>query len=78
MSAHQHKPAGSFAGRSKRRKPIAVRPEPNGSQHAQRNYERYLVLARAEARVGNTVGAEHYYQYAEHYYRTMYPDAEAT
>jgi hypothetical protein len=47
-------------------------------QHAQRTYERYLALARAEARVGNTVGAEHYYQYAQHYYRLMNPDAEAT
>ncbi len=27
----------------------AVRPEPKGSQNAQRNYERYLALARAEA-----------------------------
>jgi hypothetical protein len=78
MSAHQHKPAGSFTGRSKRRKPSAGRPEPNGLQHAQRTYERYLALARAEARVGDTVGAEHYYQYAEHYYRLMNPDAEAT
>jgi Domain of unknown function (DUF4167) len=77
MSTQQHNPAGAGNGRSKRRKPVNVRPDPNGSLHAQRNYERYLALARAEARNGNTVGAENYYQYAEHYYRTMNPDAEA-
>ena len=35
-------------------------------------------LARAEARTGNTVRAENYYQYAEHYFRSMYPDPKAT
>jgi len=30
------------------------------------NYERYLALARAEAQIGNTIGAENYYQHAEH------------
>jgi len=47
-----------------------------GSQNAQRNYERYLALARAEALIGNTVGAENYYQYAEHYFRSMRSDPE--
>ena len=41
------------------------------SKNAQRNYERYLALARAEAQNGNTVAAENYYQHAEHYFRTM-------
>ena len=45
---------------------------------AQRNYERYLALARAEALIGNTVGAENYYQHAEHYFRSMSSDPEAT
>jgi len=78
MTTRQPKPAGSFAARPKRRNPIANRPEPNGPQNAQRNYERYLALARAEARIGNTVGAENYYQYAEHYYRLSCSDPEAT
>jgi hypothetical protein len=48
------------------------------SQNAQRNYERYLALARAEAQNGNTIGAENYYQYAEHYFRSMRSDQERT
>jgi hypothetical protein len=41
------------------------------SQSAQRNYERYLELGRAEALAGNPVEAENYYQHAEHYFRSM-------
>jgi hypothetical protein len=37
-----------------------------------------LALARAEALAGNTIAAENYYQYAEHYYRSLYSDPEAT
>jgi hypothetical protein len=73
MSARQPRPAASFAAGSKRWTSSAARP---GSQNAQRNYERYLALARAEAQVGNTVGAENYYQYAEHYFKTMSSDRE--
>jgi hypothetical protein len=71
MSARQSRPAASFAARSKWWTSNAARPEPHSSQTAQRSYERYLELARAEAQLGNTVGAENYYQYAEHYFRTM-------
>jgi hypothetical protein len=46
-------------------------PAPMNSPNAQRNYERYLALARAEAQSGNTVAAENYYQHAEHYFRLM-------
>ena len=56
----------------------AARPELRNSQNAQRNYERYLALARAEAQNGNVVGAENYYQYAEHYFRSMRRDSERT
>ena len=73
MSARQARPTASFAARSKRWTSSAARP---GSQNAQRNYERYLALARAEAQVGNTVGAESYYQYAEHYFKAMSSDRE--
>jgi uncharacterized protein DUF4167 len=66
----QPRPAGSFANRSKRMSNVAG-PRPNGTQNARRNYERYMELARAEAVAGNTVGAENYYQHAEHYFRSM-------
>ena len=73
MSAHQPRPAASFAAGSKRWTSSAARPS---SQNAQRNYERYLALARAEAQVGNSVGAENYYQYAEHYFSSISSDRE--
>jgi hypothetical protein len=76
MSTRQPRPPASFAARSKRWTSSAARPEPKGSQNAQRNYERYLALARAEAQIGNTVAAENYYQYAEHYFRSMRSDSE--
>lgn len=41
------------------------------SQNAQRNYERYLALARAEALGGDQIVAENYFQHAEHYFRAM-------
>jgi len=78
MRARQPRPAASFAARSKRWRPGAARPESERSQNAQRNYERYLALARAEAQIGNTVAAENYYQYAEHYFRSMSSDRERT
>ena len=74
MSARPRRPAASFAARSKRWTSGAARPEPKSSQNAQRNYERCLALASAEAQIGNTVGAENYYQYAEHYFRSMRGD----
>jgi Domain of unknown function (DUF4167) len=78
MSARQPRPAASFAARSRRWTSRAARPEPRNSQNAQRNYERYLALARAEAQNGNTVAAETYYQYPEHYFRSMRSDSEGT
>jgi hypothetical protein len=74
MRARQPRGPASFAARSKRWTSSAARPAPNSSQNAQRNYERYLALARAEAQIGNMVGAENYYQYAEHYFRSMRGD----
>jgi len=56
----------------------ATGPEPTRSQNAQRTYEQYLALARAEAQIGNTVGAENYYQHAEHYFRLMSSDRRGT
>ena len=78
MRTRQPRPASSFAARSKRWTSNAARPEPNGSQNAQRNYERYLALAQAEAQAGNLIGAENYYQHAEHYFRSMSSDRGTT
>ena len=78
MTTRQPRPAASFAVRSRRWTSGAARPEPVTSQNARRNYERYLALARAEAQIGNTVGAENCYQYAEHYFRSMSLDSEGT
>jgi Domain of unknown function (DUF4167) len=54
-----------------------ARREPR-SQNAQRTYEQYMALARAEAQIGNMVGAENYYQHAEHYLRLMSSDRRGT
>ena len=35
-------------------------------------------LARAEAQSGNMIGAENYYQHAEHYFRSMSSDRGTT
>ncbi len=78
MSRRQPKPAASFAARSMRWTSRAGRSEPKGSQNAQRSYERYLALARAEALSGNMIGAENYYQHAEHYFRSMSSDRGTT
>jgi len=64
--------------RSKQWTSGATRPEPKGPQNAQRSYERYLELARAEALSGNLIGAENYYQHAEHYLRSMSSDRGRT
>jgi len=77
-NTRQPRPAASFSGRSKRWTSSAPRPESKGSQNAQRSYERYLALAQAEVRSGNTVAAENYYQHAEHYFRSMSSDRGTT
>jgi hypothetical protein len=74
MSAGHSRPAASFVARPKRWVTNTVRPDPKRYQSAQSNYERYLALARAEGQSGNTVGAENYYQHAEHYFRSMSPE----
>jgi Domain of unknown function (DUF4167) len=47
------------------------RPNARAPQNAQRNYEHYLALARAETLTGDRVTAENYFQHAEHYWRSM-------
>jgi hypothetical protein len=65
------KPPAHYADGSKRWSSNSSRSEPQSSHNAQRNYERYLTLAQAEAQNGNAIGAENYYQHAEHYFRMM-------
>jgi hypothetical protein len=78
MRTRQSRPAASFAPRSRGWTTNAARSEPQGSQNAQKSYERYLALAQAESRNGNLIGAENYYQYAEHYFRSMSSDRRRT
>jgi hypothetical protein len=70
-STQRPKSARPFANRSKQWTSNVARPQPNSSQNAQRSYERYLALAQAQAQAGDIVGAENYYQHAEHYFRSM-------
>jgi hypothetical protein len=70
MNARHLKSAASFVAR-KRWQSNAPRAKPNGPQNAQRSYEWYLALAEAQVRAGDIVGAENYYQHAEHYFRSM-------
>jgi Domain of unknown function (DUF4167) len=75
-STHRPKSARPFAHRSKQWTSNGVRPDLRGHQNAQRNYERYLALAQAQAQSGDVIGAENYYQHAEHYFRSMSSDRE--
>jgi hypothetical protein len=77
MNTQSPKSRTPFAKRSKRWTPNVVRPALKGSQDAQRNYERYLALAQAQAQAGDRIGAENYYQHAEHYFRVMSSEREA-
>ena len=77
-STHRLKLARQFANRSKRGTLNVARADVRGSQNAQRNYERYLALAQAQAQSGDVIGAENYYQHAEHYFRSMSSDRETT
>jgi hypothetical protein len=78
INTQRPKTARPFDNRPTRWTSNVVRPEPRGSQNAQRSYERYLSLAQAQAQVGDIVGAENYYQHAEHYFRSMSSGRDAT
>jgi hypothetical protein len=77
-STRRPRPVGSFVARSPGSNTSAVRSPSNGFHSAQKSYERYLALAQEEARSGNVVGAENYYQHAEHYFRLMSANRAAT
>ena len=78
VNTRRPRPAESFAARSKGTYTNVTHSGSNGFQSAQRSYERYLALAQDEARSGNVVGAENYYQHAEHYFRLMSANRAAT
>jgi Domain of unknown function (DUF4167) len=78
MNVHRPQSARPFGNRSMQRASNVARPESRGHQNAQRSYERYLALAQAQAQSGDMVGAENYYQHAEHYFRSMSSDRETT
>ena len=78
MTTQRPKSARRFVNRPKQWTSNVARPEPRGSGNAQRNYERYLALAQAQAQSGDIVGAENYYQHAEHYFRLMSSGRETT
>lgn len=78
-------PTSEFRGAAKPRRHAKMPRKPRNTQHsarnnvatrssenAQRNYERYLTLARAEALKGDPIAAENYFQHAEHYLRSMH------
>jgi hypothetical protein len=75
-STHRPKSARPFSNRPKQWTSNGVRPDSRGHQNAQRNYQRYLALAQAQVQSGDVVGAENYYQHAEHYFRSMSSDRE--
>jgi uncharacterized protein DUF4167 len=72
MSTHRPKLARQFANRSKWVTSNIARPK------LQKSYERYLALAQARAQSGDVIGAENYYQHAEHYFRSMSSCPETT
>ena len=77
-STHRPESARPFAKRAKQWTSNGVRPDLRSPQNAQRSYERYLALAQAQAQAGDVIGAENYYQYAEHYFRSMSSDRKTT
>ena len=74
MNTHHPKSGTPSTDRARRWTSNSSRPESRGSQNVQRSYERYLALAQAQAQSGDLVGAENYYQHAEHYFRSMSSD----
>ncbi len=73
---HRPKSGRPFTNRPKQWTSNVGRPEPRNTENARRSYERYLALAQAQIQAGDIVGAENYYQHAEHYFRTMTADRE--
>jgi hypothetical protein len=75
-STQRAKSTRPFANRTRQWTSNIARPDLMGPQNAQRGYERYLALAQAQTQSGDVVGAENYYQHAEHYFRSMLSDRD--
>jgi hypothetical protein len=78
MNTRYSRSPAPYVDRPKWRSSNSSRHGPKSPHDAQKNYERYLALAQAEAQSGNSIGAENYYQHAEHYFRSMTSDRETT
>ena len=78
MNSLHPRPAKPFTNRPRQWASNGDRLERRGFQKAQKSYERYLELAQAQVQAGDMVGAENYYQHAEHYFRSMSADREAS
>jgi Domain of unknown function (DUF4167) len=63
--------ARPFASGTKRPTSGIARHDTMNVRTARRSYERYIALAEAHAQSDNIIGAESYYQHAEHYFRQM-------
>ncbi|CAN7412580.1 DUF4167 domain-containing protein [Phyllobacterium sp. LjRoot231] len=72
MNTSQSKPSTAPRVQSQRATTKNINARSNGHQGAHVNYERYLSQARDEARIGNQIEAENYYQHAEHYFRMIH------
>lgn len=70
MTTHHSRPA-AFDNRANRPGARADAAQPKRGATAQASHERYLALAKAKALAGDSVEAERYYQYAEHYLRLI-------
>lgn len=71
-NTHRPKSATPFSNRAKQR--TSDSSDSRGHENARRSYERYLALAQAQAQSGDVIGAENYYQHAEHYFRSISSD----
>ena len=84
MNTRRPKSETPFANHTKQRASNSSRSgargsqnaQSRGSQNAQRSYERYL--AQAQAQSGDVIGAENFYQHADHYFRLMLSNREST
>jgi hypothetical protein len=83
VAAEPRPNAKVMSGATPRRSQPARRNESSGfprsqarnAQGAERSYQRYLILTRAEALAGDRITAEGYFQHAEHYFRSMAKNA---
>ena len=52
-------------------RPVGSRHHDHTSANAQKSYDSYLALAREAASKGDRIGAENFYQHAEHFLRVL-------